>query len=150
MLKPPLWVSSLAEQCPDAAKQPLQRHGQGGAIDHAGAEPQGMAVEAARIWEDPPASRHAGMASRFVLWGTYCEDVLEKRAPFREEHLARLQQLKEGGSLLTLGPTTDLSRVFGIFEGDSSEAIEALVKADVYWREGIWTAIEIHPWTQAF
>jgi uncharacterized protein YciI len=76
--------------------------------------------------------------------------VLEKRAPFREEHLARLQQLKEGGSLITLGPTTDLSRVFGIFEGDSAEAVEALVKADVYRREGIWTDIEIHPWTQAF
>ena len=25
---------------------------------------------------------------RFVLWGTYCENALEKRAPYREEHLA--------------------------------------------------------------
>ena len=90
------------------------------------------------------------MATRFVLWGTYCADVLEKRAPFRDEHLARLQQLKDAGSLVTLGPTTDLGRVFGIFEGESAEAVEALVKADVYWREGIWTSVEIHPWTQAF
>ena len=90
------------------------------------------------------------MATRFVLWGTYCADVLDKRAPFRDEHLARLQQLKDAGSLVTLGPTTDLSRVFGIFEGESAEAVEALVKADVYWREGIWTSVEIHPWTQAF
>ena len=90
------------------------------------------------------------MASRFVLWGTYCDDVLEKRAPYRDEHLARLQQLKESGSLITLGPTTDLSRVFGIVEANSAEAAEALVKADVYWREGIWTSVEIHPWTQAF
>lgn len=90
------------------------------------------------------------MASRFVLWGTYCEGVLDKRAPYRDEHLARLQQLKDAGSLITLGPTTDLSRVFGIVEADSFEAAEALVKADVYWREGIWTQVEIHPWTQAF
>jgi len=90
------------------------------------------------------------MASRFVLWGTYCDDVLTKRAPYRDEHLARLQQLKDAGSLITLGPTTDLSRVFGIFEGASAEAVEALVKADVYWRQGIWTTVEIHPWTQAF
>ena len=90
------------------------------------------------------------MAERFVLWGTYCEDVLSKRAPFREEHLARLQQLKEAGSLVTLGPTKDLTRVFGVFEADSAEAAEALVKADVYWRKGIWTSVEIHPWTQAF
>lgn len=90
------------------------------------------------------------MATRFVLWGTYCENVLEKRAPFRDEHLARLQHLKDNGSLVTLGPTTDLSRVFGIFEADSAAAAEELVKADVYWREGIWTRVEIHPWTQAF
>ena len=90
------------------------------------------------------------MAERFVLWGTYCEDVLSKRAPFREEHLARLQQLKEAGSLITLGPTKDLKLVFGVFEADSAEAAEALVKADVYWREGIWTSVDIHPWTQAF
>ena len=26
--------------------------------------------------------------ARFVLWGTYCDNALEKRTPFREEHLA--------------------------------------------------------------
>mgnify|MGYP007000144387 len=26
--------------------------------------------------------------ARFVLWGTYCSDALEKRTPFREEHLS--------------------------------------------------------------
>jgi uncharacterized protein YciI len=90
------------------------------------------------------------MASRFVLWGTYCDDVLEKRAPYRDEHLTRLQHLKDEGTLVTLGPTTDLRLVFGIFEGESAEAIEALVKADVYWQQGIWTSVAIHPWTQAF
>ncbi len=85
-----------------------------------------------------------------MLWGTYCEDVLNKRTPFREEHLARLQALKDAGTLVTLGPTSDLSRVFGIFAADSAEDAEALVKADIYWREGIWTNVEIYPWTQAF
>ena len=42
--------------------------------------------------------------ARFVLWGTYCADALEKRAPYRDEHLARLQSLKEQGTLVTLGP----------------------------------------------
>ena len=45
------------------------------------------------------------MAMRFVLWGTYCENALEKRAPYREEHLAGLQRLKDDGILVTLGPT---------------------------------------------
>lgn len=88
--------------------------------------------------------------ARFVLWGTYCEDVLEKRAPHREEHLAGLQGQKEQGVLITLGPTADVRYVFGIYEAESQEQVEALVKGDVYWREGIWTEVTVHPWIQAF
>ncbi|MEN9541125.1 MAG: hypothetical protein RLZZ459_1216, partial [Cyanobacteriota bacterium] len=42
---------------------------------------------------------------RFVLWGTYCDDALEKRTPYRDEHLSGLRRLKEEGVLITLGPT---------------------------------------------
>lgn len=87
---------------------------------------------------------------KFVLWGTYCADVLERRAPFREEHLAGLQQQKDSGVLITLGPTADTTRVFGIYEAESREQVEALVHGDVYWRNSIWTAVEVHPWVQAF
>jgi uncharacterized protein YciI len=88
--------------------------------------------------------------ARFVLWGTYCPDALEKRTPFREEHLAGLQRQKDAGTLVTLGPTEGSTHVFGIYEADSRAQVEELVKADIYWREGIWTAVEIHPWIQAF
>jgi hypothetical protein len=86
---------------------------------------------------------------KFVLWGTYCADVLQKRTPFREEHLAGLRRQKEEGVLLTIGPTEDISHVFGLYEAGSQEEVEALVKGDVYWREGIWTAVRVHPWIQA-
>jgi len=86
---------------------------------------------------------------RFVLWGTYCDNALEKRAPYREEHLAGLQQQKESGVLITLGPTQDSTHVFGIYEAESQQAVEQAVKNDTYWRHGIWTAVEIHPWIQA-
>jgi uncharacterized protein YciI len=87
---------------------------------------------------------------KFVLWGTYCDNALEKRAPFRDEHLAGLHGQKQSGVLVTLGPTETSSHVFGIYEADSREQVEALVRGDVYWRHGIWTAFEIHPWIQAF
>lgn len=87
---------------------------------------------------------------RFVLWGTYCDDALERRTPFRQEHLDGLKQQKEEGVLITLGPTQDSTHVFGIYEAESRERVEELVKGDVYWRNGIWTAVEIHPWIQAF
>lgn len=88
--------------------------------------------------------------ARFVLWGTYCADALEKRTPFREQHLAGLQRQQDAGILITLGPTEGSTHVFGIFEAESQQQVEELVHSDVYWREGIWTAVEIHPWIQAF
>jgi len=88
--------------------------------------------------------------ARFVLWGTYCADALEKRTPHRDEHLQRLQSLKDGGQLITLGPTEGSTHVFGIFEADAIETVRQLVEADVYWREKIWTAVEVYPWIQAF
>ncbi|WP_216909973.1 YciI family protein [Synechococcus sp. CCY 0621] len=87
---------------------------------------------------------------KFVLWGTYCADALERRTPYRDEHLAGLQRQKEEGVLLTLGPTVDASHVFGLYEADDLETVESLVKGDIYWRQGIWTAVEVYPWIQAF
>lgn len=40
--------------------------------------------------------------------------------------------------------------MFGLYEADSREEVEALIRSDVYWREGIWTDFEVHPWIQAF
>ena len=86
---------------------------------------------------------------KFVLWGTYCDDALQRRTPFREEHLEGLRRLKEAGTLLTLGPTEGSTHVFGVFEADSRDEVERIVKGDVYWRKGIWTALEIYPWIDA-
>ena len=87
---------------------------------------------------------------RFVLWGTYCADALEKRAPYREEHLAGLQRQKDAGLLITLGPTEGSTHVFGIYEADCQAQVEELLHNDVYWRNGIWTELTVYPWIQAF
>ena len=87
---------------------------------------------------------------KFVLWGTYCADALQRRTPFREEHLEGLRRQQEEGLLITLGPTEGSTHVFGIYEAENQAAVETLVHNDVYWRNGIWTAVEVHPWIQAF
>ena len=87
---------------------------------------------------------------KFVLWGTYCADALQRRTPFRDEHLEGLRRQKEEGVLITLGPTEGSTHVFGIYEAENQAAVEALVQNDVYWRNGIWTAVEVYPWIQAF
>lgn len=97
----------------------------------------------------PSLEQKASMA-RFVLWGTYCENALEKRTPFRDEHLSRLKTLQEQGTLITLGPTQASTHVFGIFEAANEQQLRDLLEQDVYWRQGIWTALEVYPWIQAF
>ena len=87
---------------------------------------------------------------QFILWGTYCDDALVKRTPFRQDHLQRLSLLKEKGILTTLGPTKCNRYVFGIFKAENIESIRSLIREDVYWKEGIWTDFEIYSWTQAF
>ncbi len=87
---------------------------------------------------------------RFVLWGQYCENALEKRTPFRDEHLSRLANLKQEGILITLGPTKCSRYVFGIFEAETIDIVKNLIHEDVYWKQGIWISLEVYPWVQAF
>ena len=84
------------------------------------------------------------------MWGSYCENVLEKRAPYREAHLAGLASQKEAGTLITIGPTKDTQMVFGVYEAEDEAAARALIEGDPYWQNGIWTEYQIKEWIQAF
>lgn len=88
--------------------------------------------------------------TKYVLWGRYCENALEKRTPYREAHLAGLAAQKAAGTLITLGPTQDNERVFGIYEADDETSLRQLIEADPYWKNGIWTDYELRAWIQAF
>ncbi|MCS6959012.1 MAG: YciI family protein [Pseudanabaenaceae cyanobacterium SKYGB_i_bin29] len=86
---------------------------------------------------------------KFVLWGTYCEDVLQKRAPFRQAHLDYLKSLQTQGKLQTIGPTQDLRRVFGVYLAEDEAEARALIEADPYWQNQVWTSYEVYEWIQA-
>lgn len=87
---------------------------------------------------------------KYIMWGTYCEGVLEKRDPYRQAHLDGLAEQKQSGILITIGPTKDISKVFGIYEAESEAKVRQLVEADPYWQNGIWTEYEVKEWIQAF
>jgi uncharacterized protein len=87
---------------------------------------------------------------KYIMWGSYCQNVLEKRAPFRQAHLEGLAQQKASGTLITIGPTQDLTQVFGIYEAENEAIVRHLVEADPYWQNGVWTMYEIKEWIQAF
>lgn len=86
---------------------------------------------------------------KYILWGTYCDDVLEKRTPFREAHLEGLKTQKESGVLVTIGPTKDITQVFGIYDAPDQGTVEKLVESDPYWQNGVWTSYEVKEWIQA-
>lgn len=87
--------------------------------------------------------------TKYVMWGSYCEDVLEKRTPYRQAHLDGLAIQKQSGVLITIGPTKDVTQVFAIYDAETEEAVRQLVEADPYWQHGIWTEYEVKEWIQA-
>lgn len=88
--------------------------------------------------------------AKYVLWGTYCDNVEEKRAPHRQAHLDGLKAQQESGVLVTIGPTKDLRQVFAIYDAPDQDTVEKLVEEDPYWQNGIWTEYEVKEWIQAF
>lgn len=87
---------------------------------------------------------------KYVLWGSYCEDVKTKREPVRQAHLDGLAQQKADGVLLTIGPTKDLTKVFGLYEAADEATVRQLIENDPYWQHGVWTEYTVQEWIQAF
>ncbi|MEE8219536.1 MAG: YciI family protein [bacterium] len=88
--------------------------------------------------------------AKYVVIGTYTEDAVEKREPYRAEHISRLQALKDEGKVVTIGPTKDVKMLFGVLEVEDEAEARRLIEEDPYWTGGIWTGYELHEWIQAF
>ena len=87
---------------------------------------------------------------KFVVFGEYCKDAINKRGPSREQHLNRLKNLKDRNILVTLGPTKCTKYLFGIFNANNENQLKDLIEQDIYWVKGIWIKYDIYPWIQAF
>ena len=83
-----------------------------------------------------------------VLFYDYVENVVERRAPFRDAHLAHARGYKDDGKLVMAGalgnPPTGAMFVFLV---DDPADIEAFVAEDPYVLGGIVTGHRVVPWT---
>lgn len=78
----------------------------------------------------------------------YVPDVLERRGPYRDAHLALLSDLHAQGVVVMAGATGDpVSGGLIVFRGESPAAARAFVDADPYVANGIVTSHRITPWT---
>ena len=79
----------------------------------------------------------------FVVEAAYADDATESRAPYREQHLERVERLMTEGTLLLAGAYDDMSASLLILDVADEKQAREIAESDVYWREGIWTEITV-------
>jgi uncharacterized protein YciI len=85
---------------------------------------------------------------RLLLWYDYVPDVLERRGPVRQEHLAKIAAAVQAGRLLSGGAVGDPpSGALFVWTEGSEDAIAAFVDADPYVRAGLVPRHDVQPWT---
>jgi uncharacterized protein YciI len=79
-----------------------------------------------------------------ILFYEYVEDIVERRAPHREAHLALIARWKEDGRLVMAGPVGDPPHGAVIVFRDGAESFPA---EDPYVAAELVTAWRVEPWT---
>jgi uncharacterized protein YciI len=82
-----------------------------------------------------------------VLFYTYVPDMLERRAPHRDEHLRRIEALHAADRLVVAGAYGDppAGAVIG-FRGLTREEVAAWADTDPYVTAGLVTERRVEPW----
>jgi uncharacterized protein YciI len=83
-----------------------------------------------------------------VLHYDYVDDIVDRRGPHREAHLALIQQWHGDGRIVMAGAVGD-PPTGGLFvlRVDDPTDVEAFVAADPYIDAGLVTAHRVEPWT---
>lgn len=83
----------------------------------------------------------------FLLRYDYVDGIVERRAPFRDEHVALCREAQEQGLLVMAGPVLEpLDGAVLLFRAADRAAVEDFVERDPYIREALVTAWRIRPW----
>lgn len=82
-----------------------------------------------------------------ALFYDYVDDLLERRGPHREAHLAALRDEREAGRLVMAGALGDPPHGALIVFADVDHAVvEEYVQRDPYVQAGLVTAWRVEPW----
>ncbi|VVE30919.1 YciI-like protein [Pandoraea terrigena] len=83
----------------------------------------------------------------YLLTYDLVDDYLERRAQYRDAHLALAWQAADHGELLLAGALeSPVDAAALLFEGESPAAAEAFAKADPYVVNGLVKAWRVRPW----
>lgn len=74
-------------------------------------------------------------------------DFVERRTPYRDEHLKLAVDAHKRGELVLAGALTEpLDRALLVFQGDSPEVARLFAENDPYVRSGVVKRWEVRPW----
>jgi uncharacterized protein len=86
--------------------------------------------------------------SWFVLIYEYVPDMIERRVPYREAHLALLRELHDRGEVYMAGAIGDpVNGGLIIFCGETDQAAHDFVAADPFGAAGLVVSHRIVPWS---
>ena len=84
----------------------------------------------------------------YTLFYQTVENYVEKRAPYRDEHLAYANAAHDRGELFLGGAFSDpAGGALLIFRGDSPTVAEQFAQNDPYVKSGLITEWQVRPWT---
>lgn len=82
-----------------------------------------------------------------LLQYDYVPDIVERRGPHREAHLALAREMHEQGVLLLAGALVEpVDGAVFVFTTDERSVVEDFVTKDPYVREGLVASWRIRPW----
>lgn len=84
----------------------------------------------------------------YILFYKTIDNYVEKRAPYREEHLALAKQAREAGDLKMAGALADpADSTLLVFKGDGPHVAEQFALNDPYVKNGLISEWQVRPWT---
>jgi uncharacterized protein len=84
----------------------------------------------------------------YVLFYKTIDNYIEKRAPFRDEHLKLANAARDNGTLIMAGALADpADEALLVFNANSPQVAEDFAKNDPYVKNGLITEWKVRPWT---
>jgi uncharacterized protein YciI len=85
----------------------------------------------------------------FLLIYDYVADYLDRRTPYRAEHLAKARAAEARGDLFLAGACTDTGLPLGVlvFKAETRETAQDFATADPYVVHGVVASWRVREWT---
>jgi uncharacterized protein len=84
----------------------------------------------------------------YILFYKTVDNYIEKRAPYREEHLKLANASHAAGKMVMAGALAEpADSAVLIFKGDGPNVAEDFARNDPYVKNGVITEWKVRPWT---